>query len=481
MKPKPLLTAVLALVLSGGLLWAFPTLWMALVLVLLGLLAAQATLIRRGLSVVRAEQGAPPLRVSRAADTSAPAPAFANQNGSSAKPALDPAAFARFRAHLETVEQQRGLKSETAKRDAAQASVAAAVAAVKAASPQAAAAQGAVPGSPADPLAKESAGVADRVVLSAQGSAPATPAPPTPKVKAGTTYGPQRRMVMPGAKPKPAPKIAPQPAAPPAADFQAGEPEEIDLFEDLRPNRAGTLPAKSASPLPPPADDVADAIRGTPETAPSADEAASLLKLAEDASRRGDVAAARAALEQHLSLVPAGQASWPAHRLQARLSAAAAQPQLALDAFEGMLKAGFPLTEEGVQPLLDELLAGVQPDIADSLRVSLLLKVLAVFRQANQRPAMDQVYRWLIEAQERVGDERKLVQFLKNHLEIKKAMGETSGQLELIDQIGNRLFKLGQTAEAREYYELGLKLRADLQQADAAPATPKTGTTPQTA
>ncbi len=472
MKPKPLLTALLAMALSGGLLWAFPTLWMGLVLVLLGLLAAQATLIRRSLSVVRAEYGAPPLRVSRALEGPAATPAFANQNGSSAKPALDPAAFARFRAHLETVEQQRGLRPETAKAEAVQVAAPAKVASANGIPAQAA---------PGDPLAKESAGVADRVALSGKGSASAAPTPPTPKVKSASTYGPQRRVVMPGAKPGPAPRIAPKPAAPPEAELLAEEPEEIDLFEDLRPTRQGTLPAKASSPLPPPPDDVGEAIRGEPEAAPSGDEAASLLKLAEDAFRRGDSEAARAALDQHLSLVPVERVTWPAHRLQVRLSAAAPQPQLALDAFEAMLKAGFPLKEEGVPALLDELLGGAQPDIADSLRVSLLLKVLAAFRQSNNRAAMDQVYRLLIEAQEHVGDEPKLVQFLKNHLEIKKVMGEVAGQLEIIDQIGNRLFKLGETAEAREYYELGLKLRADLQKADSAPTAAKTGTTPQTA
>lgn len=477
MKPKPLLTALLAMALSGGLLWAFPTLWMGLVLVLVGLLTAQATLIRRGLSVVRAEYGAPPLRVSRALEASTATPAFANQNGSSAKPALDPAAFARFRAHLETVEQQRGLRPEAAKPETANAEAAPAAATAKAAPANVPTARAA----PADPLAKESAAVTDQVALSAKGSAPRAPVPPTPKVKTASTYGPQRRVVMPGARPGPAPKIAPKPAAPSESELLAEEPEEIDLFEDLRPTREGTLPAKASSPLPPPPDVVGDAIRGDPEEAPSADEAASLLKLAEDAFRRGDAAAARAALDQHLSLVPVERVTWPAHRLQVRLSAVDPQPQLALDAFEAMLKAGFPLKEEGVPALLDELLSGVQADIADSLRVSLLLKVLGVFRQSNNRAAMDQVYRLLIEAQEHVGDERKLVQFLKNHLEIKKVMGEVAGQLEIIDQIGNRLFKLGQTAEAREYYELGLKLRADLQQADTAPTAAKTGTTPQTA
>src|SRR5262249_28951130 len=97
----------LALAISGALLWAFPTVWMALVLVLLMLLAAQATLVRRSLSVVRADAGAPGIRVSRTVDVVDATPAFANLSGTPAKPALDPAAFARFRAHLENVEKQR--------------------------------------------------------------------------------------------------------------------------------------------------------------------------------------------------------------------------------------------------------------------------------------------------------------------------------------------------------------------------------------
>jgi tetratricopeptide (TPR) repeat protein len=460
MKPKSAFTVLLALALSGGLLWAFPTLWMGLILTLLGLVAIQTTVIRRSLTVVRAGQGAPALRMSRAFEGPVATPAFMNQDGTSAKPALDPAAFARFRTHLENVEQQRGLKPATETQAAAVAST-----------------NPAAPTGGADPGRGDSA-VSDHVAVPAKAAATATPLPPTPKVKTTPTYGPQRRVVMPGQKPAPAPKIAAKPAGT-AKPETAAEELEVDLFDDLRPNRQGTLPAKDAPPVPPPPDVVGDAMRTEPEATASG-ESASLLKLAEDAFRRGESDAARAALDQHLALVGAERATSQAHRLHVRISVLMGQPQIALDAFDAMLKAGYALKEDGVTGLVDEMLDGVSPDLGDSLRVSLLLKVLGVFRQAGNRPEMDQVYRVLIQAQERVGDETKLVQFLKNHLDIMKSMGEVSGQLEVIDEIGNRLFKLGQTAEAREYYELGLKLRAEAQ-AETPATAPKSSTTPQTA
>jgi len=495
MKPKPLLTALVAIALSAGLLWAFPAAWMALVLVLLGLLTALAALIRRGLTVTPAHQGAPPLRVVRMVESAGPSSAFANQDGTPAKPVLDPAAFARFRAHLESVEQKRGLRTSDPRPDPKSSTAPARADVSTAPIPK----QPAAPPTADDTLAGASAGVTDQVALSAR-SAPLVPMPAAPKVKSAPTYAPQRRTVSPnaarpnaalpsamppspaapnaatrGGKSKPASALAPKSASKPLAEAATDASEEVDLFEDLRPNRKGALPTK-APPKP-----AGDLIREAPTAERPSDEAAALLKMAEDANRRGDLNAARAALDQHLALVPAAAATWPAHRLNLRLAAHDGRPQLALDSFDAMVKAGFTLKQEALPALLDEVLEGVLPDLADSLRVSLLLKALGVFRQQADRPAMDHVYRMLIEAQERVGDERKLVQFLKNHLDIKKAMGESTGQLELIDQIGNRLFKLGETAEAREYYELGLKLRAEARQSESAPTPAKTGTTPQTA
>ncbi|MFI5400350.1 MAG: hypothetical protein ACHQZQ_04790 [SAR324 cluster bacterium] len=469
MKPKSVLTVMLALALSGGLLWAFPALWMGLILVLLGLLAGEAALIRRSLKVARADDSVPSLRVSRAPQ--GVVAAFTNLNGTSAKPALDPAAFARFRAHLETVEQERSLRPEAPTPSPGEQTAQPEPSAPAPGTAKPALSKGAAGG---DAAASGASADADRVVLSNKTAARRQPVPATPKVKSSATYGPQRGLVLPGGKRQGARKTAV--AAEPAAPAQMDEAEGPDLFADLRP---APLPARPTPLLPP--DEQGARPKDAPDSAPPSDEAAPLLRLAEEAMRRGDVSGARAALDQHLDLMPADRASWGARRLEVRVAALNHEPQRALDAFEAMLAAGFSLKAEGVAALMGDLLDGAKADLADSLRVSLLLKTLAAFRQAANRPAMDAVYRLLIEAQERVGDERKLVQFLKNHLEIKKVMGETAGQVDLIDQIGNRLFKLGETAEAREYYELGLKIRADLQQAEATRTSAKSGTTPQPA
>ena len=85
---------------------------------------------------------------------------------------------------------------------------------------------------------------------------------------------------------------------------------------------------------------------------------------------------------------------------------------------------------------------------------------------------MDRCYGWIEEAQEQVGDERRLLQYLKNHLEIRKVLGDVPGQLELIDQLGNRCYRLGLTEEAKLYYEMGLRVRAEAEGADSQPTRP---------
>ena len=99
--------------------------------------------------------------------------------------------------------------------------------------------------------------------------------------------------------------------------------------------------------------------------------------------------------------------------------------------------------------------------------MALLVKALSAFRQAGDREAMDRLYGRIEAAQEAAGDERKLIQYYKNHLAIKEVLGDAEGRLELIDKIGKRYFKLGDTAPAKEYYEMGVKLRAELDPATA--------------
>ncbi|HUJ74791.1 MAG TPA: hypothetical protein VL359_08025, partial [bacterium] len=284
---------------------------------------------------------------------------------------------------------------------------------------------------------------------------------------------------------KPPPRYPPDPRPRAAAPRPpAPEPEEPDLFADLRPNAAGVLPPRqaraapdappSATPPVPPAPAPSALQKPAPPAATARqaadqppDEAAALLRLTEEALQREDVRAAHASLGEYLALhreVP-HRVPWRARLAQSRLDILEGNTVAALEAFEAMLKSGYDLREEQAPALVEGLLQGAPEALRDTLRVSLLLKVLAVFRQANQREAMDRLYPHLAAAQEKVGDDRKLVQLLKNHLEIKRVLGETSGQPELIDQIGNRLFKLGDTEQAKEYYAMSLKLRGEQQEA----------------
>jgi hypothetical protein len=432
MKAKPVVTTALAVALCGGLLLAFPTLWMFLLLVLLGLVALQAAIVLRNLRIITRDAAGTSFRITTPPVMHVPA-AGAPKPVQDVSSVLNRELFSRFRQHLETAESSA--QAPTAKAPATGTPPPAALRQpppTQTRGPESA---------PPEHLVTD--GVADRVAIS--GAA-----------KAGSAKLARRQAYPPAPPPKP-------PATPPEA--------EEDWFADLRPKLPGAVRKSETAPPPPP----------SPESAVHAgqdEEAATLLKLAEEGLQRDDLTAAKAAFGHYLSLMDANGAvvPWNARRVQCRLAALEQDAAGAIDAFEAMLKVGFEVKEENVPALLEQMTAGCKPEIGEPLRVSMLLRILAVFRQNKDRAAMDRLYRLVEDAQEKVGDERKLVQFLKNHLEIKKVMGDTAGQLELIDQIGNRLFKLGETAEAREYYEMGLKLRAELKQTQPA-AEARPGTT----
>lgn len=442
MKAKPVVTISLAVILCGGLLLAFPTLWMFLLLVLLGLVSLQMSIIRKHLHVIGRDAAGQGFSISTAPVMHAPPPT-APQPVHDVSAVLNRELFSRFRQHLETAESPTATAPKTAAPAAAPTPAAAPKAAPAPAKPQAIPATAPV----AEHLQVD--GVADRVAISGSGKGS------IPKLKPRPAYPPDPRPKVPVKEPE----------------------SDVDWFADLRPNPQGTQAGKKAVPPPPPApsQEVAAPVVGQDE------EASTLIKLAEDSLQRSDLPAAKAALGHYLSLMNAHGSNipWTARRVQSRVAVMDQDAAAATEAFDAMLKDGYEVKEEAIPALLDQMIAGAKPEIAEQLRVSMLLRILAVFRQGKDRGAMDRLYRMIEEAQEKVGDERKLVQFLKNHLEIKRVMGEAAGQVDLIDQIGNRLFKLGETAAAREYYEMGLKLRAELQQQQPAQpaAEPKTGTT----
>jgi tetratricopeptide (TPR) repeat protein len=251
---------------------------------------------------------------------------------------------------------------------------------------------------------------------------------------------------------------------------------EVDIFDDLRTDPAAIVagkPASAAAPPAPPREEPLDVPAEDPAVASTVDDGPALLHMAEDALARGDLSGARAGLNNYFAAMAGHEAAipWQAHQARLRLSIADGKPEAVLEHFEQMLKQGFTPEQARMAETIDAWLSPLADASAALLRVSLLVRTLTYFRQAGDREAMDRTYRQIATAQEATGDERKLVQFLKNHLEIKKVMSDQEGQLDLIDQIGNRLYRLGETEEAKAFYEQGLTLRAQLEGGTAPGAT----------
>ncbi|MBI4082603.1 MAG: hypothetical protein HY423_08330 [Candidatus Lambdaproteobacteria bacterium] len=454
MRLKPLLSLVLAVGIVIGFLLLFPWEWVALLVLLAGLVTVQVILVRRHLRVM--EPAATPQEIDAEVVRRALAAARSAQAGTAAaeprQANIDPQVFSRFRAHLEAAE--RGAPSGVA----------------EARSGTAAQLAGAQPLPDAGRLLQGAA--EDRVELSKGARRPAAArALPKPYADAATP------------KPPPATHAPATPAAN-AQPLATREAPERDLFADLRPQPPAAVATPPAAAPAAPADEIRAALEeaGTPQSL--AAESASLLKLALEAMQRGDRAAAKAGLGHYQALLAehAELADWQASLLEARLAMGERDFSKAVLSFDALLKQGPPPEEERVLGLIGELLAQVPLDRAQGagLRVSLLQKALAAFRQARNRPAMDRIYTLLEQAQEQAGDERRLVQFLKNHLEIRRVMGDLPGQLALIDQIGNRLYRLGDAEGSREYYELGLRVRTEHEGKTQASESPPAQSAPKT-
>ncbi|MCZ6749617.1 MAG: hypothetical protein O7D96_09995, partial [SAR324 cluster bacterium] len=302
----------------------------------------------------------------------------------------------------------------------------------------------------------------------------------------GTGGMPEERVEISAAARAKAPAQSPPKTGAKPQQPEAPQPDEEEvLFADLRPSlAAGAEPAGKGqegrdpspadndappAPLPPP-DEVQAALERASSPENIREEGAALLRMAQEAHDEGNLAALQAALEQYGALLEETPdlVAWEAERLRLRLAVLHDRPGDVTGAYQEMLDHGYEPVEASLESEIDSLLEGLPtPGEAPSLRVALLVKALSAFRQAGDREAMDRLYGRIEAAQEDAGDERKLIQYYKNHLAIKEVLGDAEGRLELIDKIGKRYFKLGDTAPAKEYYEMGVKLRAELDTATA--------------
>jgi tetratricopeptide (TPR) repeat protein len=416
MNRSTILSILLGIVIVAGILFLFPSLWVLLLLVLLLLISTIVVLARRNIRVVTVlppQPAAAPATGSGSSTSEAAPPDGASADEA---PVVDSELFSRFRAQMERAEQ------------------------------------GGTGDSPPEPAGSETTpdAVNDSIHISdaARQQQPAAPAT-------------GRR----------------------SAALPSDDEVDVDIFDDLRTDHAavtgGSTHAKEPPPRQPEAPPTEEMllVPSVESGQDDRDDAPALLNMAEEALTRNDVEGARAGLDNYFSAMAGHDEDipWQAHLARMRLATADNDASRAQEQFELMLGRGYEPTEESFPDLLDGALAPMEADDAAPLRVSLLVRILAVYRQAGERPAMDRLYRLIETAQEAAGDEKKLVQYLKNHLEIKKVMSDLPGQLDLIDQIGNRLYKLGETEEAKGFYETGLKLRAELEDNDAPDESAATG------
>jgi hypothetical protein len=150
-------------------------------------------------------------------------------------------------------------------------------------------------------------------------------------------------------------------------------------------------------------------------------------------------------------------------------------------AYQSMLERGYQPAEASVEAEIDALLEGLDRGRLPGIKAALLSRALAPFRQAGERAALDRLYLRIEAAAEAAGDERRLIQYYKNHLAIREALGDRAGRLDLIDKIGNRYYRLGDTAASREYYEMGLKLRAEAEAEKPESPSPEPAPAPEAA
>lgn len=457
MKRIPILSVLLTLPILAGFFFLFPMEWVLLLFTLMALVTIQVVIVRRHLHVVgntaaRRRSGVDLGKVSlesRAPEVNTSEAPEEGAAGEGAELPFDPAVFSRFRAHLDAAERGE-------------------------ASP------------PLQPATGESYG--EESDGEGNGEAPDPPQQADPEEPAGA-----RQTATPNSpqEDEESVKVVLSPAArrksAAAKEAEAPVKEEQDLFADLRTQPLGTgAPAAVGA-----AAQAKEAARGanqpwsageksneaqapTAPKPPDAGEREMLLKLAEEALEKGDRAGAAAGLEQVLRLQEedSGPVPWRVRLAQARLAVLEGNHKQAVEDFEGVLKWHPRLEESEYVAQIDQLTSSVSGGPGAELRVSMLLKLLAVFRQATDRTAMDRIYVLIEKAQEQSADEQKLIQTYKNHLEIKTVLEDVEGQLTLIDQIGNRYFKLGDTEAARKFYEQGLKLREAQQAASEDAGTP---------
>lgn len=301
----------------------------------------------------------------------------------------------------------------------------------------------------------------------------------TPSVQRQSTEVPPKSDL----QPSPTSRRTPPPVAPPktVVPLQASttplripsvessrKPVELgdDLFADVFDPLSNTSPAETNPPLsssPVISQELDEAFSDVPDRN-DLTEAMSLLHMGQIAYQSGRFLEAKALIENHFSILTQKKQpiSWRTQYLYAKICLKEGLVDQSIQYFSKLLKNGQAAEEEDYGRILEEVLVHLQQAQQVDALLPFAFALLNVYREQLNRPQMDTLYFQIEKALESVGDEKRLVQTYKNHIEIKRALKDPYGESQLLDWLGNRYYKMGEKELSRQYYEENLKLKASL-------------------
>ena len=94
--------------------------------------------------------------------------------------------------------------------------------------------------------------------------------------------------------------------------------------------------------------------------------------------------------------------------------------------------------------------------------IPFLFLLLDKYRKSRQFKSMDKVYDLIAKIYHRLDDRENLVGTYKNQLSIKKELGDTDGQLHLLDLMGKIYFDMSDSASSRMCYQESIKIKKNM-------------------
>ena len=168
----------------------------------------------------------------------------------------------------------------------------------------------------------------------------------------------------------------------------------------------------------------------------------------------------RSGLEQHLK--DSSHTDAATLRLQALLALHDTHPEAAAHHLQAWLKLA-PLTVEELQDLWQALPKTASQKLQRLAKKCTLESFIQHAKKHQNHDKLQQAYSLMTSLLHDWGEELALIECLRQQLQLRERLGDIAGQLELIDRLGNRYYKLNKTNEAKACYKAGLKLKSQLE------------------